>query len=328
MKTDNNLIQWLLEADNPSLRCRALKKLLDRTDNDPEVSEAKSAIPGYTPVRILLDRMHPDGYWLQKNPRTNEVFGDDVKYGAFGTTHYCLAYLAELGLDRSHPVVARASERYLSLQKPDGDWYRYFSCLLGYNVRTFTLLGYRDDPRVKRTINLLLRNDRDDGGYLCDIHEGRYKTKQAKSCVRGSTKVLLAMSELPEYWSHPRCKKLVHYFLQRQGIFRSSDHGTLVNKDMDQLSFPVTWRANVWEVLYALSRMGYGNDTGLLEAWKRLESKTDPEGKYILDWIPAQCPWKAGKRRTVSKWLTFYVLLAKKHREESSSKKRPLVYSQ
>jgi hypothetical protein len=318
MKAGQNLIDWLLEPDNPSLLYRTLTELLDRTDRDPDAADAKSAIPGSKPVRILLENMHPEGYWLQKNPRTKVLVGEGVEYGAFGTTHFCLAYLSELGLDRSHRSVARASERYLSLQKPDGDWYGHFSCLLGYNLRTFVRLGYEEDSRVRRTVDLLLSTERDDGGYLCDMHEGRYKKRQVKSCIRGSVKVLLAMSELPEFWSHPRCKALVQYFLGRRAVFRSSDHSTLVNKDMERMSFPVTWRANIWEVLYALSRMGYGNDPRLCEAWKLLDDKAGLQGGYVLDWTPAQCPWEVGPRGAANRWLTFYVLLAKKYREQSS----------
>src|SRR5512145_1522732 len=151
----NDIIQWLLEDDNPSVQLRTLKELLDHDDSKPEVRRAKSATLESQPVQSLLAKMHPDGYWLQKNPRTQEVIGAGVVYGSFATTHFCLAYLAELGLDRAHPQVEKAAERYLDLQQPDGDWYGHFSCLLGYNIRTFVLLGYQDDPRLKRAVELL-----------------------------------------------------------------------------------------------------------------------------------------------------------------------------
>ncbi|HSA99885.1 MAG TPA: hypothetical protein VLE49_04490, partial [Anaerolineales bacterium] len=144
MDAQNKTIQWLLEDDNPSVQLRALKEVLGYEDDTPEVRRAKAVILPSQPVQSLLEKMHPDGYWLQKNPRTQDIVGDGVMYGAFATTHFCLAYLAELGVDRTHPQVEKAADRYLVLQQPDGDWYRHFSCLLGYNIRTFVLLGYRD----------------------------------------------------------------------------------------------------------------------------------------------------------------------------------------
>src|SRR4030042_4969468 len=173
MNEKNEVIQWLLQDDEPSLKWRTLRELLDCDNNLPEVIQAKSAILQSTPVRALLDKMHPDGYWLQQNPRTKIFVGDGALYGSFATTHFCLAYLAELGLDRNHPQVEKAAHRYLSLQNPDGDWLNHYSCILGYNIRTFVMLGYRDDTRIKQSIELMLQTVREDGGYLCAWHEGK-----------------------------------------------------------------------------------------------------------------------------------------------------------
>lgn len=315
MNANHKTIQWLLEDDNPSVQFRTLKEVLGYDDHAPEVRQAKAAILSSQPVQSLLASMHPDGYWLQKNPRTKEVLGDGVLYDAFATTHFCLAYLAELGLDRTEPRVEKAAERYLDLQQPDGDWYRHFSCLLGYNIRTFALLGYRKDRRLRRALELLACTQREDGGYLCDIHEKKLKRKAVKSCIRGSVKALLAFSEFPEYWEHPRCQELVDYFLRRGGIFQSAHPNIPVNQDMQRLSFPMTWRANGWEVLYALSKMRHGSDERLQAAWAELEGRADSAGRFCLDWTPTQSPWKAGKRGEANKWITFYVEAARRYKK-------------
>ena len=314
-----SVLKWLLEPEEPSIRYRTLIDLLETPHDDFDVKECKSQIPSSKPVESILSKMHPDGYWLQKNPRTKEVVGAGVKYGAFGTTHYCLSYLAELGMDRTSHQIAKAAERYLSLQKNNGDFYRHFSCLQGLNIRTFLMLGYKDDPRVTRSIDLLIDTDRPDGGYLCDLHEGKYKTRPVKSCVRGSVKALLAFSYFPELWELERCRKLVDYFLAREGIFKTSSLSEFVNKDMERNSFPIAWRANVYEVLLSLSRMGYGKDERLERAWRVMDSKRDNEGRYILDWTPRQSPWKVGKRNEPNKWITFYSYLAHKFRKNNVS---------
>jgi hypothetical protein len=313
MNTDPDPLPWLLEEEDPSVRLRTLTEVLGYPPDSPEVQQAKKAIPASEPVQALLAQMQPDGTWLQTNPRTKRVVGSGVEYGSFGTTHFCLAYLAELGLDRSLPEVEKAAERYLNLQQPDGDWRSHYSCLLGYNIRTFALLGYRDDPRLRRSIDLLLRTVRADGGYLCDWHEGKYRTREVKSCIRGSVKALLAFAEFPELWDHPRCMELVNYFLRRGGIFQSTHPGVPVNADMTRLSYPITWRANGWEVLHALSRMGLGGDEWLQAAWGVLEARADANGRYPLDWTPTFCPWKVGEKGKPSKWITFYVQAAKKY---------------
>lgn len=306
-----DLIAWLLEPENPSVRFRTLAELLDRGGSE-EALEAKRAIAASAPVSKLLQAMHPDGYWLQKNPRTGQTLGDGAEYGSFGTTHFCLSYCAELGLDRTHPLVAKAAERYLSLQGEDGDWWQHLSCLYAYNIRTLIKLGYRGDPRVQKAIDLMLSTARPDGGYLCDLHE-KPNRRPPKSCVRGSVKALLAFSEMPEYWDHVRCRQLTDYFLNRHGIFKSKDHTRLVNDDMKRSSFPITWRTNAWEILCALSRMGYGRDERLNDAWNVMESRRDAQGRYPLDMTPAQSPWKVGKPGEPNQWVTFYCLLATKY---------------
>lgn len=322
--TVSPVIEWLLEPSEPSVRYRTLRELLDIAPSDSEVQAAQWAIAESPPVVQLLAKMHPDGYWLQKNPSSGRLIGDGVEYGSFGTTHFCLAYLAELGLERTHPQVLLAAERYLSLQQPDGDWLLHFSCLYGYNLRTYIMLGYRNDERVQKTIRLMEGAVRSDGGYLCDMHapaadrlpaavERPAAKRTPKSCIRGSLKALAAFSALgPAYWSHPTCLKLVDYFLSRGGIYQRRQPDQLVNKDVGAAIFPIHWRAGLVEVLYHLSVMGYGNDPRLERAWQLLESKTDESGRYRLDWSPAQNPWNVGKRGAANKWITLYALLAKK----------------
>ena len=90
---------------------------------------------------------------------------------------------------------------------------------------------------------------------------------------------------------------------------------TPVNKDVTWTIFPIHWRAGLLEILLALSRMGYGGHPELDRAWALLEGKRTDQGRYILDWTPAQALLPGGKRGTPSKWVTFYALLALKYRD-------------
>jgi len=309
---------WLLEPSDPSVRCRTYAELLGVPANDPEVTQARQTIPTSIAVRQILEKMNPEGYWVQMNPRTQTSIGDGVEYGSFATTHFCLSYLAHLGMDRTDTKVALAADRYLDLMKPDGDWYKHFSCLFGYNIQTFIMLGYRKDKRLQRTVKLLVDSARADGGYLCDMHEAKTGGRKPKSCIRGSLKALTAFCELgPAYWGHSSCRRLIDYFLKRDGIFATNDLQRPVNNDVQMMVFPFHWRAGLIEVLYTLSRMGYGMDSRLDRAWKLLATKADRAGRYILEWTPTQSLWKVGKRGQPNKWMTLYALLAMKAKESS-----------
>jgi hypothetical protein len=178
------------------LKYRALTELLDVPLTQKQKKEYEIEISNSDSVRNILSRMHPDGYWLQLDPNTKKYIGDGVSYQNFATTHYCLSYLSELGMTKKNAKILVAAERYLNLQSSDGDWHRHFSCYYAYNLKTYIKLGYRNDKRIKRTIELLLASIRFDNGYLCDIHEKPKKI--VKSCIRGSTKALEAFAELGE----------------------------------------------------------------------------------------------------------------------------------
>lgn len=317
---NKEIIEWLLEEDNLPVRYRTLTELLDIPVTEKEVIECAGKLPECNEVRGIFSHMHPDGYWLQENKRTGEISGDDVIYGAFLTTHFCLAYLSEFAMDKKDPRIVKAADRYLGLQQPDGDFRRHFSCLYAYNIRTFLRLGFKDDPRVQKTIKLLLASKREDGGYLCDIHEGKYKNKSVKSCIRGSVKALLAFSELPEYLDHPRCKELVDYFLKRDAIFSTKNLSKIACRDLAKTNFPITWHAGLVEVLYALSKMGYGQNRELDRAWQLLDEKKDKKGRYIMDWTHGQVRklFNCGKRGEANKWVTFYALMSFKYRDKTS----------
>jgi hypothetical protein len=113
---------WLLEPSDPSVRYRTYVELLATPADEPEAAEAFMAIPASVSVRQILERMHPDGFWLQQKPRTLGSVGDGVEYGSFATTHFCLSYLAHLGMNLRNKQVALAANRYLDLLLPEGDW--------------------------------------------------------------------------------------------------------------------------------------------------------------------------------------------------------------
>jgi hypothetical protein len=306
--------EWLLDPVNPSLRYRTLTGLLDLPTGDPLVVQARAAIPESQVVRKIFSRMQPDGYWLHNGK------GAGIGYALPDSTHFILAYLAELGMDRQDERVAMAVERYLSLNAPDQPNPAFYeiapdtsnrqSCLYAYNLRTFILLGYRQDARIQERVQVLLNDWRKDGGYLCDRPSTRPGTK---SCYRGALKALMAYSELPDYWQHPRCLALVDYFINRRVLYKRRRPDELVREEVVALRYPFTWAANLLEPLVALSRMGYASHPALQPAWDWLERKSTGSGRYLLD-RSQKGLFNAGADGQENGWVTLYAWLALKHR--------------
>jgi hypothetical protein len=65
---NQQVIDWLLEKDQPSIRYYTLVDILDRRENDPEVREAYSNIPRRGWAADILRLQKPKGYWEQREP--------------------------------------------------------------------------------------------------------------------------------------------------------------------------------------------------------------------------------------------------------------------
>ena len=100
-------LPWLLEQDpdNPSIRYFALRDLLDRPHDDPEVKKAKVAIMETGPVPAILAAQDSEGWWVK------EGGGYSPKYQA---TVWQILLSAELGADPDDKRVKLGCEYLLS----------------------------------------------------------------------------------------------------------------------------------------------------------------------------------------------------------------------
>lgn len=304
-----DVLDWLLEPSNPSIRYRTLIEIQGYSQSHSEVQQAYNEILNWKPVLFIKKAMQPEGFWQVKVDK-GKIVGNGTEYRTFNTTHWVLGYLAEYGLTRNEEFIELAANRYLDLQKNDGDFWQHLSCLYGLNLHTFAKLGFGSDSRIQKTLELVFSSVRHDNGYLCDIHAGKKRRgTPVKSCYRGSHKVLFGLGEYPSTWNHPSVRKLVDYFLNRQVLFKTTNPDELVVKNAGALVFPFTYREGMIEIMYPLLKMGYINHPKMLRAWELFESKRTPEKKFLLDWTPVNKYLKPGKIGEPNKWITFYAYL-------------------
>jgi len=310
MEIPKDVLNWLLEKSNPSVRYRTLTELLDYSADRVEVVEVKQKIPDSKPIVKILSQIdeHSEWPWI----------------GSYDAPEYGIGYLGELGLDRSHAKAHQAIEIYLSKQYADGSFPSSYSarkdpensqkndnsCYYALTILGLIRMGYRDEESVKKALNFTLSETRWDGGYLCTKS---YVKSGTKSCIRGSKNILLLFSELPALWETPACQNLVNYFLERKVFYKRSNPTQFV-QGYPQTYFPFHYRFGVLEPLYALSKMGYGDHAAVRDAWSFLNEKKDETGRYRLDWTLPQCAFSPGKKGQANKWVTLYAYLALKHK--------------
>ncbi|MGQ9680068.1 MAG: hypothetical protein ACUVV4_04815 [Candidatus Bathyarchaeia archaeon] len=74
----------------PPIRCFTLRDILEYSEDDPEIVEAKKAIEGYDKVLKILSRRKEGGYWeLADQPYTPK----------YRSTYWVIMVLSQLGVD-------------------------------------------------------------------------------------------------------------------------------------------------------------------------------------------------------------------------------------
>jgi hypothetical protein len=74
-----DVLSWVLDPADPSLRFRVGTEFLGMSPDHPDLASCWQAIPSSPSVSRILDLIHPDGFWLQRNSRTGQVLGDGVE---------------------------------------------------------------------------------------------------------------------------------------------------------------------------------------------------------------------------------------------------------
>jgi hypothetical protein len=293
---------WLLELENPSVRCWALVDILDHPVDDSEVRKARAAIPTWPPVTELLAGQKPDGYWVKRDYYLPKSY----------STFCVLSVLADLGLTAEDKHVRRGCEFMFAHQRESGAFCRRRripgkgivwedrndACTHARIVRFLIQFGYAGDPRTRAAMDWLLANQRDDGMWLCD--------RPGRGCLRATLDALRAAVLDPQAAAHPaipRAAAIVSDLLMepRMGRYHVDDMWEI-------LEYPY-FGYGVIPALDALARLGYTlGYPKIATAMAFLLSQQLSDGTWPLDHSPHRPPLDFGVPGKPNKWLTLDAL--------------------
>lgn len=310
-----NVIDWLLEGDQPAVRYHTLLDLLDSSPNDSEVREAYSNISKRGWVFDILSKQKADGYWESKKSLYRP------KYTA---TNWRVIVLSDLGLKASNnSSVRRAAslffKEWLSLPSAE-NIFNDEVCIVGNTARMLTSFGYEDDFRVIKLFDRLLEDQKEDGGWHCF------------SCDTGTLDCwegLAAFAALPKRKVTRKIKNSIErgaeFYLERK----------LINEGRKYLPwfrfhYPNHYYYDILVGLDVITKLGYSKDRRLGPALKILKEKQQKDGTWLLDRIhpdigsganyPLRRPAKKfalEEEGKPSKWITLTALKVLKRVEES-----------
>ncbi|HUL39585.1 MAG TPA: hypothetical protein VLU38_04765 [Methanomassiliicoccales archaeon] len=317
---DDEVIDWLLEEVDPSVRYLALRDLLGKGEGDEEVLEAKARIMEEGPVPRILAQQKPEGNWGEP-----EDFYRNSKYKG---TVWNLILLAELYADPEDQRVRAACEFVLrwSQERSSGGFSvngderkggakaSVICCLTSNMAFSLIRLGYGEDPRVRKALEWLTTYQRYEHASKAP-KEWPYLYNRCwrdHSCRSGAVKSLKALAEVPVPRRTGEMDMAIEEgaeFLLSQHIFRKGPGSKAVSRpEWLRLGFPLMWNTDILEILGILTQLGY-QDERMHDALTVLISKRGADGRWVQEnRFEGRFIVPMGRNGKPSKWVTLRAL--------------------
>lgn len=302
-----DLLDWLLEPENPSARYLTLTRLLGRSEDDPDVAAARAAIPGWGPARAILDAQWPEGYWVRPG------VGYSPKHKA---TVWQVLFLAALGAPRSE-ALDRACAYVLDHSRlADGRFSENktgqgaYACLNGNLLRAFAQLGY-EDPRLDESREALAEMVARDG-FCCRYNAPTPKParmRDGQPCAWGVVKTLGAFAEIPKGARSPAVQSAI-----AAGVaFLGSDPlctgkfptATRPSPLWRKFGFPLGYTSDLLEALEVLSILGVEHTPQIAAALDVVRAKQNLDGRWLLEHQLHNTWASFGELGQPDKWVTL-----------------------
>jgi hypothetical protein len=292
----SDIIPWLLEPSDPSVRYWTLTRLLNRADGDAEVAEARQAIMEHGPAVEILSHYTGDGRW--EDERGYYTY-------KYTSTHWQLLLLAELAADGQDERIAAACQRMID-EVHHEDRTTVLPCFHGNLVGYLHALGHGRDERVRQFEAELARAGTT-GKWRCE-HNGDLP------CAWGAARALWGCGRIPADERSSAVERAIESgvrflgrFKLREGNYPSSGPR---HKLWDRLSFPLFYQADVLYTLRALADVGRVDQKPTFRkavAW--LEDQRRDDGRWNGASPYGRRMWtQLERRRRPSKWATWQAL--------------------
>lgn len=317
MEIKSDVLEWLLEKENPDIRFLTLRDLAGERAENTQIILAKNEAYAHGRIGEVLKRMDPDGFWQKPGAGYNPKYKSGV---------WSLILLSQLGASvNDDPRLKKACQYYLdhaftkdhSLSvngTPSGTVH----CLEGNMCLALTLLGCRDS-RLYQTYEWMAKSITGEGvkyyAYTCgpDFACG---VNGKRPCAWGAVKVLLAMGRLPVDRKTPEIRRAIErdidFLLGTTDPLKAeypTRTGSKPNRAWWNFGFPVFYVTDILQLAEAVAAAGYGRDSRLKPVIDYINGKQDEKGRWLLEYDYTGKTWgDYGQKKKPSKWVTYRVM--------------------
>ena len=315
----DEVLNWLLEPENPSVRYWTLQWLQGLAYDDPQVQEAQNLIMTAPTVQVILQNQNKDGYWVAE---------EDMYLPKYRATTHQLLILSELGC-RLTPGIRKGLEQMFRFQRYSGHFWTKLpktergraskitdGCCLDGNILYYMLrFGYLGDPRVQKVIQFLVGNhSAEDAGWKCRAYPINPDGVFPVNCYMGAVKVLKALAIMPEEARTEPIRQIIRRDVENileNGVFmyrRSPDGGRKEKAGWKRFGFPIFYQSDVLEVLESLTRLGV-RDPRMRDSISLVEEAQGEDGRWLLKNSFNGKMWTdIEEKKKPSKWITLKAL--------------------
>jgi hypothetical protein len=323
MATD--VIEWLLNSDEPWTRYRTLVDLLDRPENDAEVQAARAEMVGHPQVRGLIETAATwPGYALKRH--------NDAKHPL-----YAWSTLADFGVHANDPGMPDAIERVMAHQSSEGsfqtvvnipkafggtgdDVWTWIACDAPTLLYALLAVGLESERRVQQAADHLAGLV-EGNGWRCraspDLGKFKGPGRRSDPCPIANVYALKALSLAPAWVDSPATRAGTETLLRHWA--HEEDRKLFlfgVGTDYRKLKYPFVWY-DILHVADVLSRYPFVRaDPRMDEMVQAIALQADEEGRYTASSMyRAWKGWSFADKKRPSPWLTLLVLRILKRME-------------
>lgn len=290
------IIQRLLQSSEPSIRYKALTKILEQEADSTKIRNLQEEIRRSARVQRLLSERNADGQ-IPGHP-----------YSKWNGAHWVLATLADLGYPPGDESLIPLREQVYEWLLGDGHRKgvkiiagraRRCASQEGNALLALLTLGLADE-RTEELAQGLLQWQWPDGGWNCDKNSEATHSSFMESLLplRG---LALHTRRTGNERSRQAAERAADVFLKRE-LFKRQRDGRVIHEEFITLHYPWYWHYDILFGLKVMAEAGWLDDERCEAALNLLKSKQLADGGFAAEKKYYQNNPKAKTGRTLVDW--------------------------
>jgi hypothetical protein len=298
------IVGWLLQDDNPSVKYFTRKDILGEKLSKNEAEALNKEILASEPVKSILGLQNSQGWWYEDNFTFNPLYKN---------TFWQLYFLSQLGINNSNKDVDKAVHLIIKHMQNDkgsfpsvGRYTGNLPCMQGITLEMLLRLGYTNEDFMKKAI-----------GFLTDFvfrTDYRCKYRQNFKCPWGTVKILKAFNLiLPDKRDEmvtSASNRAIKFLLSHNIVEAKYPRKKPKSNQWFLFGFPRGCQSDILELTSALVDAGCNkNASNIKAALKYISAKRQKDGTWKMEFtLNGRMLTDIEKKNKSSKWITFFAL--------------------